>query len=373
MQTQRVPGTNPNYDIGCHPAGLCDRIDCKPLLNGQIQPNYAQSIHPVTTQQKHDQRRRVLNRVVESAAASGNLLGFEHFDQYLTEKYRRNCTVNTLRLTAGSLVPFLSFCRSSGIDRIEQIDRQILEAFIEHEQDRGLKANTVRTRLCAVYAFIRFLIHRNVLGHELLERKIRLKLPDSLPRALEPEHVKKLISVVDHIRDRAMILLLLRTGMRIGELLNTTMGDIDIGQQRIMIYQAEKTGVGRVVYFSDDALEALLTWLRIRDANKWCLFYAQGRASLSYESARMMFKRYLKKAGLQYHSYTLHCLRHTFATELLNARMPLECLRVLLGHTNLEVTRRYARLSDRVREEEYFNAMDKVVKNDFGEFDPCAD
>ena len=75
-----------------------------------------------------------------------------------------------------------------------------------------------------------------------------------------------------------------------------------------------------------------------------------------------MFNKYLNKAGLQYSSYTLHCLRHTFATQLLNARMPLECLRVLLGHTNLEVTRRYARLSDKTRETEYFTAMESILK-----------
>ena len=77
-----------------------------------------------------------------------------------------------------------------------------------------------------------------------------------------------------------------------------------------------------------------------------------------------MFNKYLQKSGLQYNGYTLHCLRHTFATDLLNARMPLECLRVLLGHSNLEITRRYARLSDKTREEEYFAAMDRILKGD---------
>ena len=68
------------------------------------------------------------------------------------------------------------------------------------------------------------------------------------------------------------------------------------------------------------------------------------------------------KAGLEHKGYTLHSLRHTFATELLNAGMRLECLQVLLGHHNIEETRRYARLSDRTREEEYFRAMDKIEK-----------
>jgi integrase/recombinase XerD len=155
--------------------------------------------------------------------------------------------------------------------------------------------------------------------------------------------------------------------------LNASVDDVDLNQQKILIYQSDKTSVGRVVYYSEDAQQALLNWLKTRDPSKGKLFYGQGRAShsLGYESARIMFKKYLQKAKLQYNGYTLHCLRHTFATELLNARMPLECLRVLLGHTNLEVTRRYARLSDKTREEEYFNAMQRILKGDCDANDEC--
>lgn len=71
----------------------------------------------------------------------------------------------------------------------------------------------------------------------------------------------------------------------------------------------------------------------------------------------MVLVKYLEKAGLSHKSYTLHCLRHTFATEVLNAGMRIVCLQQLLGHSPLEMTRRYARLTDRTREEEYFKAM----------------
>jgi site-specific recombinase XerD len=77
-----------------------------------------------------------------------------------------------------------------------------------------------------------------------------------------------------------------------------------------------------------------------------------------------MFKKYLRKAGLLHKGYSLHSLRHTYATELLNAGMRLECLQPLLGHTNLEVTRRYARLTDKTREEEYFRAMAVIEKGE---------
>ena len=83
---------------------------------------------------------------------------------------------------------------------------------------------------------------------------------------------------------------------------------------------------------------------------------------MTYQGARVMFNKYLAEAGLADKGYSMHCLRHTFASELLNAGMRLECLQVLLGHHSLQMTRRYARLSDRTREEEYFRAMARIEK-----------
>jgi integrase len=78
--------------------------------------------------------------------------------------------------------------------------------------------------------------------------------------------------------------------------------DVDLRQQKILIYQSDKTSVGRVVYYSEDAQQALLAWLKIHDSSKKRLFYGQGKKSLSlcYGAARMMFKKYLHKAGLPY-------------------------------------------------------------------------
>ena len=208
-----------------------------------------------------------------------------------------------------------------------------------------------------VKAFVRFLVRREVVSAEVLERNIRIKVPELLPRAMEADDVKQLLAVVSKVRDRAMILVLLRTGMRIGELLSTTVNDLNLNDRKILIFQSEKTGVGRVVYLSDDAYQALMAWLAERDPQKQQLFYAQGRDSLTYTAARVMLHKYLDQAGLSHKGHSLHSLRHTFASELLNAGMRLECLQQLLGHTNLEVTRRYAKLTDKTREEEYFRAM----------------
>jgi len=285
----------------------------------------------------------------------------DYVEDYLRHLHRRNCKYTTLSSRLTSLKLFLSFIEDVGKSHIEEIIRQDLEGFVEHEQDRGLTMVSVKTRLCAVYAFLRFWHDKGVVSSELLVRKIRLRLPEPLPRAIDPDDVNRLLAV---IRDRAMILVLLRTGMRIGELLNTQVRDLNLAERKIAIYEAEKNGVGRVVYISEDALYALRGWLRRRDPNKVLLFYALGRSSLSYHGARLMFRKYLKKAGLGHKGYTLHCLRHTFASEMLNAGMRLECLQPLLGHSNIEVTRRYAKLTDKTREEEYFKAMEIIERGE---------
>jgi integrase/recombinase XerD len=286
-----------------------------------------------------------------------DLPGKKDVEQYIRHQYIRNCRPNTIKIIYGVLVPFLVFLKEEGKGGMKEVNRDDIEAFIEHEQDRGLKITTVKTSLAILKAFFRFLMERGVVGEEVFPWKMRIKLPDALPRAMEPEDVERLLSVDSNTRDRAMILLLLRTGMRIGELLNTTLRDVNLREQRVLIFEAEKNLLGRVVYFSDDAKEALEAWLEIRGSMPGFLFPGYKGKSLSYPAARTVFIKYIERAGLSHKGYTLHCLRHTYATELLNALMPIECLEKLLGHKNLDVTRRYARLSDKTREEEYFKAM----------------
>jgi len=281
----------------------------------------------------------------------------ERVQCYMRHKWRLNHKPNSLRNSLKAIELFLTFYTSLGKSRLEEIVRDDLEAFVESEQDRGTKITSARTRLMYLLGFLRFLIEDNVIPEALLRRKIRLKLPDVLPRAMNPGDVRQLLCVIGPIRDRALILVLLRTGMRIGELLGLKVNDLDIRERKIHIFEGEKNSLGRVVYLSDDALFALRRWLSKRNQKKGVLFYGRERDSLGYSTARYLFVKYLKKAGLENRGYTVHSLRHTFASELLNAGMRLECLQQLLGHHNIEMTRRYARLTDKTREQEYFRAM----------------
>jgi integrase/recombinase XerD len=281
----------------------------------------------------------------------------EHLENYLRYKVRLNHKPRTLSQSFTTNKLFLDFYQGLGKSQLEEVTKEDLEAFIEHEQDRGLKISTVRTRLATLTAFLHFLIEEGVITGAVLKKRIKLKLPETLPRAMNPIDVKKLLSVIEDTQERALILILLRTGIRIGEALGLTVNDLDIRERKVHLYEGEKNSMGRVVYLSDDVLFALKRWLRQRDPGKECIFSTRGHARMSYSTARGRFSSYLKSAGLGEKGYTVHCLRHTFASELLNAGMRLECLQQLMGHQDIEVTRRYARLTDRTREEEYFRAM----------------
>jgi site-specific recombinase XerD len=192
-----------------------------------------------------------------------------------------------------------------------------------------------------------------------------LKDYNSLPRPIEPDDVKQIIKKIrGNPRDRAMLLVLLRTGMRISELLATKIQDINLRERKILIFESSKNRIGRVVYLSEDARGALRKWMKIRNQNTDYLFYGHQGKPLSYAAARSVFNKYAFKAGFSNKGYTLHCLRHTFASELLSAGMPLESLQILMGHSNIVVTRRYARLSNIALERDYFDAMQKIEKEE---------
>lgn len=289
------------------------------------------------------------------------LPGGNHFKEYMRHKWRMNHKRNTLRASFVAVSGFLSFFSTFGKRQLQEIARDHLEAYIEHLQDQGLKVTTVITQLKNLYAFLRYLIDQDIIDASILKRKIKLREPELLPRAIAADDVRKILGAVERPRDRALVLILLRTGMRIGEVLSLTMNDIDLRDRKIHIYEGEKNCLGRVVYLSDDALMALQIWLKERDKTKEYLFYGI-KKQLCYSSAHTTFARYLKETGLHNKGYTMHSLRHTFASELLNAGMRLECLQLLLGHRNIEITRRYARLTDKSREEEYFRAMEIIER-----------
>lgn len=318
-------------------------------------------------------RRRALNCLIDRLEDC-ELPGSEYVIAHLYDKYRKNLTETTIRQSGQVLIAFLLFFQGIGKQRIEEVIRKDIDAYVEYEQERGLKIRSVRNHLMTVYAFLGFLVHKEILAPKILYKKIRIKLPEELPRAMPMEDMWRLLAVIDKDRDLAMILLLLHTGMRIGELLNVKMTDIILPERKILLYLGEKNCHGRVVYYSDQAEHALRKWLAVKDSKSEFLFYGQKHhQKLCYVAAWGMFRQYLEKAELAHKGYSLHSLRHTFATNMLNAGLRLEVLQKLLGHLSIDVTLQYAKMSNATREKEFFKAMaivEKGVTHEYNRVNP---
>ena len=141
MNHDQLSFLNPNYFHGCYPFDLRCYFESDPFfenLDSAFPLNLAKTVESPA---KPTDRQQVLKRLLENISAQ-NLVGKAFAEQYLRDQYRRNCRPNTLRLTATSLTLFFSFLHQLGKTHLEQIQRQDIEAFVEHEQDRGLKPNS---------------------------------------------------------------------------------------------------------------------------------------------------------------------------------------------------------------------------------------
>lgn len=317
-----------------------------------------------------EHKRQTFQRCRQRVEGS-DLTGSELLIEYLFGKYIKNHSHHAIRRSSSVILSFLSFLQNNN-QILYNLTHKEIGSFVEFEQDRGLKPLSVINNLEVVSTFITFLVKQNVLPHEVREHKIKLKKPEVLPRAIPKEDVQLLLITLDKSLDRALILLLLRTGLRIGELLNVKLSDIIFRERKILIYQGEKNYQGRVVYYSKDAAQALREWLQQRE-NKADYLFGNGHGRpISYTTAHRIMKILLQRANLTGKKYTLHSLRHTFevslcslsATDMLNAGMRIEVLQQLLGHQEIGITMRYARLADHTREREYFQAMDRIEKGE---------
>ncbi len=141
----------------------------------------------------HDQHKSTIIKQILQKLSKTDLPEQERVQCYMRHKWRLNHKPNSFRNSLKAIELFLTFYTSLGKCRLEEIVRDDLEAFVENEQDRGTKITSARTRLMYLLGFLRFLIEDNVIPETLLRRKIRLKLPDLLPRAMNPGDVQKLL------------------------------------------------------------------------------------------------------------------------------------------------------------------------------------
>ncbi len=175
--------------------------------------------------------------------------------------------------------------------------------------------------------------------------------------------IGRLFDVISHSRDRAIFMLMLRCGLRVKEVADLTIGAMDLKRRKVIVEQG-KGGKGRVVYISNDAFDALVHYLRVRPSSraKNLFLVEKGPYSGRTISVRGIQKRieyYARKARLK---ASCHQLRHTMATQLLNADADLVIIQDLLGHSRIKTTQRYCKVSNLKVQRDYFKAMEVIME-----------
>lgn len=180
------------------------------------------------------------------------------------------------------------------------------------------------------------------------------------PRPMAEDDLIRLFQVIDTLRDRTILLRMLRCGLRVGEVTRLAWSAIDWTQGTIRVNNS-KGRVDRVVYFSPDLEKVLRQWRRAQWPPLPLMFPSAHRPEtpVSLRAIQHGMSRYLKAAGIT-HRYSPHTLRHTFATPLLKAGTSLEVLKELMGHRSITLTLRYAQVYETTKRTQYAQAMAQI-------------
>jgi len=170
-------------------------MSVEPVVLGEVEARQPLDLPKHPPQEKPTPGPGSKQPVIEKYIRQLGQFGQPHVQEYLYDLKRRNCRPNTLRSYAAAWKSFVSHLQERGRTSLEAVSRDDLSSFIEHEQDRGMQPNTVHTRIRLLYALFQFLVDREVVAPDLLTRKLRIKVPEALPRALEPEDVRQLLAM----------------------------------------------------------------------------------------------------------------------------------------------------------------------------------
>ena len=161
----------------------------------------------------------------------------------------------------------------------------------------------------------------------------------------------------------AIFMLMLRCGLRVEEVANLTLNAIDYRRSQIMV-RCGKGAKDRVVYISNDAAEALAIYLHRRPVSRVRQVFLVEKGSckgkpISVRGIQKRIEYYARKSGIK---VSCHQLRHTMATQLLNADADLVTIQDLLGHNRIKTTQRYCKLSNRKAQRDYYQAMTTIME-----------
>ena len=254
---------------------------------------------------------------------------------------------NTVSSYKNDISSFLSWLNKKQIN-YQQVSGKNINEFISNLFNSGLKSSSVNRKISSIKHFYLFLSKKKIIKYSPADEIETPKQEKYLPISMSEDEVEKLLSspnsnrIIER-RDKAMIEILYATGMRISELVNLKLTDVDFNRSVLKVFG--KGSKERLVPYGEKAAEALDIYLRDRKRSDSKNVFLSNRGSQITRGAFWQrIKIYIKRENLK-SSISPHTLRHAFATHLLNRGADLRSVQILLGHSDLSTTQIYTHIA----------------------------
>ena len=261
-------------------------------------------------------------------------------------------------------------CLERGVQGLADLKRQHILDYVDTSLDKGYSVASVNLQIHLLHTFLLFLQEEGYPVPQSILRIPSLKPADSLPKYLTDDQVKKLREEIERevqdaqspsqrrlaLLDWATFYLLWQGGMRLGEVEELRLEDLDLVGQRLSV-RSGKGMKDRTIYLTSSVMQTLKDYLAVRGEGSSDHVFLYRNAAVSKDLIRSRLKTIGKRIGVKVYP---HRLRHTCATQLLNAGCRITSIQAFLGHKKLNTTLIYARAHDQTVAEDYFTAMSRV-------------
>ncbi|MBI1801824.1 MAG: tyrosine recombinase XerC [Chloroflexi bacterium] len=289
----------------------------------------------------------------------------QHLISYMNHlSAEKNASPYTLRNYRREIGEFLDFLKTQQVSSWEKVDKDVVRGYLGWLGQQSYAKTSIARRLSELRSFCRYLMRERILGANPFDAVSAPKLPKRLPRFLSPQEVKALLMAPDvsepqGMRDYAILELLYAAGMRVSELVNLDLGDVDSARAQIKVLG--KGNKERLVLIGRPALRAAMSYIRearpklMGRKTSNAIFLNRFGTRLTVRSVQMILEKYAKKAAIN-SQVTPHVLRHTFATHLLDGGADLRSVQELLGHESLSTTQIYTHVTQARAKEVYMKS-----------------
>lgn len=277
----------------------------------------------------------------------------------------RNYSDKTVLSYNNDLSKFIDYLRICKIENVNDVTKNDIRAFFLSLKDNNLSNRTLGRYYSSLNSFFKYLLEHEVILNNPLELIDYPKYTKKVPEFVYESKIDNLLntSITDNIqfdaRNRLIVYLLLDSGIRLSELVNIKVNDIDFNDRSIKVFG--KGSKERYVFFTSKTLEKMKEWIIFRNELAICdnLLINYKGEKLSPRSVERIIKKIGEVNDLDLHP---HMLRHTFATDLLNKGADIRMIQELLGHENLDTTQIYTHISDAHIKEVYEYSHEKAKK-----------